>query len=558
MKIVYKYSYLLILLLPLLLTHCGTTSEPTPPQTLKIADMWTGNLTDNDKDGYYSYFDMYFDLDINRGSREVFVLLATRFHDPGDSTDYVELFRSETFTVEEGATDDALYFGVELPSDLLPATGYDFLFLVVNGEDADEPDASKLRRITESSASDRDLLSNVPLEFYAHDVAVLLNAMGIADSIDYDGDNYKSYLQFNFILEIIGGSKEIFVVLAAREHDPGDTEGYTGYLESPPFTVDENQGNGMYNIQFPVPLDDGDFLQGGYDFLFIVFDNSVEDLRLIEQSASTTDMLNNVLLEPSDTDNTIWIYDAAFDEESEVDIDGDGYFSEAWIVFDVDEASGAGEDVYVDISYKPAGSGSYMYLGSTPTFTVNGTDLETIAVEVNQNQTFSNGSYDFKLDLMFDGYNIIEDSRDASTDTDLAGIQLELSSEDVPQELSVWNIWPSELFDNDRDGYYSSVVISTDIDVSYGEADVFMRVYYKNSEESTYTFLGETNIFHLVGNDEGDVYSIEFTGFSHGLWDLRFEILFAGSSTVELVYDDSNEPDLDDIFMETSAEDATP
>jgi hypothetical protein len=199
-----------------------------------------------------------------------------------------------------------------------------------------------------------------------------------------------------------------------------------------------------------------------------------------------------------------------------------------------------------------------MYLGSTPTFTVNGTDLETIAVEVNQNQTFSNGSYDFKLDLMFDGYNIIEDSRDASTDTDLAGIQLELSSEDVPQELSVWNIWPSELFDNDRDGYYSSVVISTDIDVSYGEADVFMRVYYKNSEESTYTFLGETNIFHLVGNDEGDVYSIEFTGFSHGLWDLRFEILFAGSSTVELVYDDSNEPDLDDIFMETSAEDATP
>jgi hypothetical protein len=520
--------------------------------------MWTGNLTDFDQDGYYSYFNLYFDLDINRGTREVFVLLAIRFYDAGDSTTYAELFRTETFTVEEGATDDALYFDVGLPSNDLPATGYDFLFLVINGEDVDEPDAGKLRRLAESSATDEELLANVPLEHNDYDVAVLLNNMGISDSVDLDGDKYKSSLHLNFILESIGGSKEIFVVLAAREHDPDNYESYTGYLESEPFTIDANQGGGLVLIDFPIPISDSDFPQGGYDFLFLVIDNSIPDLRLIEQSASTTPMLNNVKIEPSDTDNRIWIYDAWFDEESGVDIDGDGYLSEAWIVFDVDEENGTGEDVFVDILYKSSGTGTYMSLGNTDVFTVNGIDDDARTVEVNQNQTFTNGSYDFKIDLKFEGYDIVEDWTDASIDSDLSGIQLELPSEDVPQELSVWNIWPSELFDNDRDGYYSSVVISTDIDVSYGEADVFIKVYYKNSEESTYTFLGESNIIHLTENYSTDVYSIEFTEFEHGLWDIRFEILFYGSSNIELVYDETNEPDLNNIFMETGAEDGNP
>jgi hypothetical protein len=520
--------------------------------------MWIGNLTDYDGDGYYSYFNLYFDLDINRGSREVFVLLAIRFYDTADTTTYVELLRTQAFTVEEGATDDALYIDVELPSNTLPAAGYDFLFLVVRGEDIKETDPGLLRRLAESSATDQDLLSNIPLEHNDDDVAVLLNSMGISDSVDLDGDKYKSSFHINFYLEALGGSKEIYVILAAREHDPEDMDSYSGYLGSDPFIIDANQGGGLVLIDFPIDNSDGYFPQGEYDFLFIVFDNSVPDLRLVEVSASTTDMLNNIRIEPTDTDNKIWIYDAWFDDDQGVDSDGDGFLSEAYLIFDIDEENGAGEDVVADISYKATGTSTYIPLGTTNVFNVTGIADDPVSVEVNQNQTFSNGSYDFKIDLRFDGYNIIEDWTDASTDADLAGIQLELSSEDTPQELSVWNIWPSELFDNDRDGYYSSVVISTDIDVSYGEADVFIRVYYKNSAESSYTYLGDSNPVHLTEDSSTDVLSLQFTNFDHGMWDLRFEILFEGSSNVELTYDESNEPDLNDIFMETSQEDGGP
>jgi hypothetical protein len=525
---------------------------------ITIADMWVGNLRDYDQDGYYSYFNLYFDLDINSGERKVFVLLAIRFYDQADTSIYVELLRTKTFSVKEGVTDDALFFDVELPSNTFPVTGYDFLFLVIRGEDVNETDPGRLRRLAETSATDEDLLSNVPLEHKDYDAVVLLNSMGLTDSVDTDGDGFKSSFHANFLLEAIGGSKEIFVILAAREHDPTDTETYTGYLESDPFMIDPDENAGFVLVDFPIDNSDGYFSQGGYDFLFIVFDNSVPDLRLIEVSASTSSMLNNVLIEPTEIDNKILIYDAWFDSEDGVDVDGDGFYSEAWLVFDIDEENGSGEDVFVDISYRPSGSGTYLPLGTTDAFTINGTDYDPITVEVNQNQILSNDSYDFRIDLKFDGYDTIEDWTDASLDSDLSGVQIELSFEDQPQELSVWNIWPAELFDNDRDGYYSRVVISTDIDVSYGEADVFIRVYYKTSAEVTYTYLGDSDPVTVTGNSSTDVLSLEFTGFEHGLWDLRFEILFEGSDTVELVYDESNEPYLNDIFMETAAEDGIP
>jgi len=138
MKTVYRYSYLLLLILPFFLSHCGNKgSEPTVVQTVTIADMWTGNVTDYDEDGYVSFFNLYFDLDINRGSKEAFVLLAIRFYDTDDTTTYIELFSTASFIIEGDTDDDALYIDVELPSNTFPATGYDFLFLVL---DSDNPE----------------------------------------------------------------------------------------------------------------------------------------------------------------------------------------------------------------------------------------------------------------------------------------------------------------------------------------------------------------------------------------------------------------------------------
>ncbi len=59
MKTVYKYSYLSLLFLPLFFSQCGNkASEPTPAQVVTIADMWYGNVTDYDGDGFVSFFNL--------------------------------------------------------------------------------------------------------------------------------------------------------------------------------------------------------------------------------------------------------------------------------------------------------------------------------------------------------------------------------------------------------------------------------------------------------------------------------------------------------------------
>jgi len=414
MKTDHKYSFLIFLFLLLLFSRCGNeASEPIPPQKVTIADIWIGNVTDYDGDNYVSFFNLYFDLNINKGSKEAFVLMGIRFYDEADTATYFELFSTESFTIEGNTDDDVLYIGVELPSNDYPATGYDLLFLVL---DSNNPES----RLAEMSATNQEIFSNVPLE-------------------------------------------------------------------------------------------------------------------------------------PAEIDNNIWIFDTWFDDE--VDIDGDGYNSEAWLVFDVDEASGSGAEVYLDISYRESGATSFIPLVRTETFTVIEEADDPRGIRITDYYDFNIGSYDFRIDLKFAGYNIVEDWEDASTDADLSGVQLELSSEDIPQELSVWNAWRSAVVDNDLDSYYSSVVITIDIDVSYGEADVYMRVYYKPSTESTYTFGAETQPFHITGNSSNDDQSIEFWDFPFGLWDLKFEILFVGSGNVELTYDDTNDFDLNDVPLETVSED---
>jgi hypothetical protein len=109
--------------------------------------------------------------------------------------------------------------------------------------------------------------------------------------------------------------------------------------------------------------------------------------------------------------------------------------------------------------------------------------------------------------------------------------------------------------DNDRDSFYSRILFSIDVDVSYGTSDLFMKVYYKKSTESNYTYIGDTDNFNITEGNFDDVYSIELFDSKLGFWDIRFEILFVVSETVELTNDDTDDSDLDNIPMEPEADD---
>jgi hypothetical protein len=549
MKTVNRYFYLLILLLPLVLYHCGTkSSEPTPAQTVTIVEMSAGQLTDNDGDNYLSYFNLYFDLDINRDEKKVFVLVGIRFHDVADTASYWELFRTDIIDVKKD--DDPWVLGVDLPSNEYPPAGYDLLFWVIDGDDIDVTDPENLRVLAEMSATDQELLSNIPLEHIDDDLLVIITDLWLSDSVDVDEDGYFSSFRLNFNLDVPLGSKDVFVMLAARYHDPGDTEAYDPYIISQDLNITGNDLDFMYfDIVNSVP----DFLQDSYDFLFIVFDANDRELRLAETSATDNSKLRNVLIEPTDTENIIWIFDALFKDP--IDFDGDGYNSEATLELDIDEENGSGADVYVEISYRPFGTTDYMSLGPTGVFNVIGVAYDPILIDINQHQFFDHGAYDFKIELKFGGYNIVEDWIDGSTFLELSGVKLELQSED--QQIIVDDAWQSSEFDNDSDSYNYWVVMSIDIGVSVGEADVLVRPGYKLTNESSYTFTEFTDTLHVVsGSFEGGHYL--YQNFNRGMYDIAFQLSFLGSESVQLTYDATNDPDLAGIRLENWSEDGSP
>jgi hypothetical protein len=531
--------------LPLIFSHCGSSSsDPEQVQKVTITDLWATGAVDHDGDNYISSFILNFDLDINFGVERGYVLLAIRYYDVSDTATYFELFSTNEFEItEESGPWEVL---VDLPAGLPPA-GYDLLFLVL---DSDDPE----RRLAESSATDRDLLRNVPLEHIDDDLLLVIEDLWMSDTSDVDGDGYLSAFRFNFNLDAPGGEKDVYGMLAARFHDPADTAAYAPYL----ITEDLNIVGTEFDLRsFDIVNLTPDFLQDSYDFLFIVFDASERNLRLAETSATDNPELRNVKLEPTDTDNEIYIFDASFIDSA--DYDGDGYNSEFTLEVDIDEMNGSGEDVYLDLFYRESGSTTYTKFGTTNSFDISGDLYDPVFIDINQNQAFSQGTYDFRVEVKFEGYDITEDWTDASIDSDLSGVKLELSSEDIAQELTVWNAWRSMVEDNDLDSFYSNVVITIDVDVSYGEADIYMKIYSKLSSESSYTQIFTTDPIHLIGDSSDDDFNLQLyvEGIAPNFWDIKFEIFFVGSNDVEITYDDTIDPDLNDIPMET-VEDDTP
>ena len=542
MKTAFKYSYLLFLILPFFLSQCGNTSnDPQTVQTVTITDMWASSPIDQDGDGFISSFILNFDLDINTGVERGFVLLAIRFYDVNDTATYFELFSTNDFDIEKEAGPWEMV--VDLPTNDYPPAGYDFLFLVL---DSDNPD----RRLAESSATDRELLSNVPLEHLDDDLMIVIEDLWISDSTDVDDDGYMSAFRLNFNLDSPGGTKDVYALLAARYHDPADTAAYTPYLITEDLTITGTEFDlRFFNIENTVP----DFLQDSYDFLFIVYDAIERNVRLAEASATDNSDLRDVMLEPTDTENEIFIFDASF--LNPVDYDGDGYHSEYTLEIDIDEINGAGEDVYVEIFYRPVGTTTYNSVGTTNVFTVNGELYDPIFININQHQVFAHGIYDFRVELKFSGYEITEDWTDASINMELAAVKLELLSED--QQITVDDAWQSSEFDFDSDGYNYWVVMSINLGISGGEADILVRPGYKLSNESTYKFVTFTDTLYL---ESGSLTKEDYLyqNFDRGIYDIAFELSFLGAETVYMTLDKNVDPDLGGIQLESWEEDGSP
>lgn len=85
----------------------------------------------------------------------------------------------------------------------------------------------------------------------------------------------------------------------------------------------------------------------------------------------------------------------------------------------------------------------------------------------------------------------------------------------------------TRLFDDlDRDGYYTWLQVTFDVDTDYSEAEVYADIWLREPG-GTYTLIHETDVFPIRGSSSSDDYEVEaelVAGFPPGLYDVLIEV----------------------------------
>ena len=388
---------------------------------------------------------------------------------------------------------------------------------------------------------------------------VTVQNVWFSDKSDMDGDGYNSYARLNFDINVSSGSKDVSVWLGVRETDPADTALYIPYFVFAAFAIEgSSDGDARYisigDPNFELPW-------GRFDFLLQVFEGegaSDENADVIAQaSISSHSVLEDVPFEESKTDAGLVIFDTYWEPATLVDNDNDGYYSESGLVVDVDVNQGDSADVFL-LLYSKASSESewnlLIPLDQTYTFTVSGTSSDDARMYGLSN--FPHDTYDFAVEAYInDGLFQVEDMQDPSNNSLLNDWPLETADEDVGQVLEIYDAYWTDQVDNDTDGYYSQANLVVDVDVNAGSADVYLKIYAKSTSSGIYNLIHTTGTFSITEYSSADAYAVAISNFSHGSYDFKVEVYFAGDNTVRDEIDKDSDSDLGAVNLETAAED---
>ncbi|WP_405242050.1 choice-of-anchor H family protein [Lentisalinibacter salinarum] len=105
----------------------------------------------------------------------------------------------------------------------------------------------------------------------------------------------------------------------------------------------------------------------------------------------------------------------------------------------------------------------------------------------------------------------------------------------------------TRLFDDlDRDGYYTWLQVTFDVDTDYTEADVYADIWLREPGGS-YTLIHETDVFTIRGSSSSDDYEVEaelVAGFPPGLYDVLIEVYDAWDDRFVADFDAADSSDL--------------
>jgi len=132
MKNMYRLCFIVLLLIwSVYFPACTSSTDSSSKKvTVSFQDVWLSDEVDNDQDDYVSYVRLNFDLDVSKGSKEVFVKIGVRVTDPMDTSTFYLYMQSIPFTISGTTTEDAVYIAIGYPNDELPEGIFDFLIQV--------------------------------------------------------------------------------------------------------------------------------------------------------------------------------------------------------------------------------------------------------------------------------------------------------------------------------------------------------------------------------------------------------------------------------------------
>lgn len=108
------------------------------------------------------------------------------------------------------------------------------------------------------------------------------------------------------------------------------------------------------------------------------------------------------------------------------------------------------------------------------------------------------------------------------------------------------------LQDSDRDGYYHSLRVQFDVDTILSQADVYARIYLGDAD--SWREIHTTSVFPIHSDASYDEFVMTtdlLQGFPSDDYDLLVEIYDADDHSLQDSYDDSDDPDLTLLSLES-------
>jgi len=508
----------------------------TEALTATIWDAWWSNAKDDDQDGYVQSVRLNWDADVAGGSGSLTVFEKIYFKTYTSGT-WSLLTTTSNHVITDTKTTDKKYVSINSGSH----TKWDWKIKIYRSGQGSPDD--------DYDPSDDSNLNDYKMETAAQDAipAEIWDAWW-SNEKDDDSDGYVQYARLNWDPDVAVGTGSLTVFEKV----------YFKTSTSSTWTLLTTTSNHVINGTSTsdkkyVSINSGSHAK---------WDWKIEIYRSGESSAddsygpSDDSNLNDYKMETAAQDGkTAEIWDAWWSNAT--DTDGDGYVRSARLNWDPDVDVGTGSlTVFEKIYYKRSTSSTWSLLTTTSNHVITGTQTsDKQYVTVNGG---NHAKWDWKIKIYRNGQSSPDDDYDPSDDSDLNDYKMETSAEDtILLTAKVWDAWWSNATDTDSDGYVRSARLNWDPDVTGGGGSitVFEKIYYKTSTSSTWSLLTTTSNHVITGTASTDKQYVSISGGNHAKWDWKIKIYRSGQSSPDDDYDPSDDSDLNDYKMETSAQD---